>query len=77
MFRVLVFRLVVGYLVLERSGVCGLAVGWETKRVLSDGILILGFGFWGLPLVGRVLGSAIRGQPESLILAQNERWRHA
>ena len=44
------------------------------ERVLSDGILILGF--WSLGLVGSEdWGSG--SQPESLILAQNERWRHA
>ena len=49
--RLVVFwflRWLVGYLILERSGVCGLVVGVEAKRVLSDGIPILGFGSPGL-----------------------------
>ena len=65
-------RWLVGYLALERSGVCGLVAGVEAKRVLSDGIPIL-----DRLAAGLAPGPKIQGQPESLILAQNERWRHA
>jgi hypothetical protein len=63
--------------VLEPGFFSGLEAGscfWRWKRVLGDGILILGF--WSLGLVGS-LGWGSGSQPESLILAQNERWRHA
>ena len=59
---------------LERSGqwLAGMPV---EKRVIHDGIPDRRMLVWSPALAGEWIG--IRGQPESLILAQNERWRHA
>ena len=53
-------------------------VGWAMGlRVIQDGISDLGTRFSGLAVCWSSEDFVSSGQPESLILAQNERWRHA
>ena len=56
----------------------GGGVGWAMGlRVIQAGISDLGTRFSGLAVCWYSEDFVSSGQPESLILAQNERWRHA
>ena len=63
-----VFVVILG-LVLEAGWLDGMQEGWD---------LALGLVFLGLPAAGLSgLAGGWTDEPESLILAQSERWRHA